>query len=461
MKTKQPVNKNEKYIIEITDMGSEGEGIGKIDGFTIFVPGVLPGEKAEIVIVKVKKAFAYGKVLNILSSSEDRSEPECRYYKTCGGCSLMHLKYDAELKFKAKRIKDCLERIGSFKNIDTPVIHGMEKPYFYRNKAQFPVSYDDKNGLKIGFYSARSHRITDIDKCLIQNKITEEIIEIFRKFIKENNISVYNEETHKGLIRNVVTKTSVNTEDIMVCVVINGNKLPAYEKLIEELIKIKGMKSVLININIEKTNVILGRKTKLLWGDEYIVEKIGDISYKISALSFFQVNTKQTEVICRKALEFAGLSENDEVLDLYCGIGTLSLWFAKEAKKVLGVEIVPEAIKDAKENARINGIENAEFMVSSAEDAAPKLLEKGFKAEVIVVDPPRKGCDESVLNAIVEMSPKKIVYVSCNPSTLARDLKVLEGNGFEIKKIEGVDQFGRTPHVETVCLLSKRLIAEC
>ena len=455
MKEKQPVSKNEKYNIKITDLGYEGEGIGRVNGFTVFVPGLIVGEEAEIVIVKVKKSFAYGKALNIIAPSEDRNTPECRYYKTCGGCSLMHMKYDAELKFKQKRIKDCLERIGGLEDIETPAINGMEEPYFYRNKGQFPLSYDERNGLKIGFYAPRSHRITDLDECLIQHKATKDIIAVFRRFIAEYGISIYDENTHKGLMRTILTKTAVNTDDIMVCAVINGKNLPNSDKLVDMLRKIPGMRSILININTKNTNVVLGGETKLLWGDDYIIEKIGDISYKISALSFFQVNTKQTEVICRKILDFGNFSKDDTVLDLYCGIGTLSLWAAKKAGRVFGVEIVPQAIEDAKENARMNGIENAEFMVSSAEDASPMLLEKGFRPAVVMVDPPRKGCDETVLNAIVKMNPNRIVYVSCNPSTLARDLKKLGEEGYKLEKIEGVDQFGRTGHVECVVLLYK------
>ena len=449
-----PVEKNKDYFMEITDIGNEGEGIGKIDGFTVFVKDALPSEKIKVRITKVNKSFAFGRLMEIIEPSKHRVEPKCPVYKRCGGCSLQHLSYDEQLKFKTKKVKDVLERIGGFENADVNDAIGMENPFHYRNKAQFPVR-EGKNGVEIGFYAPRSHNVIDIESCLIQHPLNDKIIRLIREFIKEENISVYNETTGKGLIRHIVTRIGYVTKEVLICIVINGKSIPKKERLIKKLSEVEGLKGIVLNINTKNTNVILSRETKVLWGQGFITDYIGDVKFEISINSFYQVNPVQTKVLYSKALELAGLTGNENVFDIYCGIGTISLFLAKKAKKVIGVEIVEQAIEDAKRNAKINGITNAEFIAGSAEEVIPKLYEEGITADVVVVDPPRKGCDEAVLDTIIKMQPKRVVYVSCDPSTFARDLKVLCSNGYEKGTAQPVDQFCHSGHVETVCLLSK------
>lgn len=447
-----PVEKNKDYLMEITDIGNEGEGIGKIDGFTVFVKDALPGEKIKVRITKVNKSFAFGRLMEIIEPSEYRVEPECPVYKRCGGCSLQHLSYDEQLKFKTKKVKDVLERIGGFENADVNDAVGMENPFHYRNKAQFPVR-EGKNGVEIGFYAPRSHNVIDIDSCLIQHPLNDKIIRLIREFINEENISVYNENTGKGLIRHIVTRIGYVTKEVLICIVINGKSIPKKEKLIKKLSEVEGLKGIVLNINTKNTNVILSRETKVLWGQGFITDYIGDVKFEISINSFYQVNPVQTKILYSKALELAGLTGNENVFDIYCGIGTISLFLAKKAKKVIGVEIVEQAIEDAKRNAEINGITNAEFIAGSAEEVIPKLYKEGITADVVVVDPPRKGCDEAVLDTIIKMQPEKVVYVSCDPSTFARDLKILCSNGYEKGTAQPVDQFCHSGHVETVVLL--------
>ncbi|MCI1959869.1 MAG: 23S rRNA (uracil(1939)-C(5))-methyltransferase RlmD [Clostridia bacterium] len=450
-----PVEKNKDYFIEINDIGNDGEGIGKINEFTVFVKNVLPGEKVKIKILKVKKHFAYGKVLEILTYSKNRIEPLCQVAKRCGGCTLQHLRYSAQIDFKTKKVYDALTRIGKFNNPDVKKCIGMENPYNYRNKAQYPVG-EYKDGLRIGFYAGRSHEIIDNNNCIIQHKANSKIIEIIRNFIQTENISAYNEETGNGLIRHVMTRIGFYTDEILVCIVINAKRLPKEEKLIENLRKIDGLRGIILNINTEKTNVILGRKNIVIWGRDYITDYIGDVKFNISVRSFYQVNPVQTKVLYETALNYAELNGNENVLDLYCGIGTISLFLAQKAKKVIGVEIVPQAIEDAKKNAQINNIQNAEFICGASEEVVPEIYKKGFKADVIVVDPPRKGCDIEVINTILKMKPKKVVYVSCDPATLSRDLKILCEDSYTISKIQPVDQFCFSTHVETVVLMSRR-----
>ena len=449
-----PVEKNKDYFMEITDIGNEGEGIGKIDGFTVFVKDALPSEKIKVRITKVNKSFAFGRLMEIIEPSKHRVEPKCPVYKRCGGCSLQHLSYDEQLKFKTKKVKDVLERIGGFENADVNDAIGMENPFHYRNKAQFPVR-EGKNGVEIGFYAPRSHNVIDIESCLIQHPLNDKIIRLIREFIREENVSVYNETTGKGLIRHIVTRIGYVTKEVLICIVINGKSIPKKERLIKKLSEVEGLKGIVLNINTKNTNVILSRETKVLWGQGFITDYIGDVKFEISINSFYQVNPVQTKVLYSKALELAGLTGNENVFDIYCGIGTISLFLAKKAKKVIGVEIVEQAIEDAKRNAKINGITNAEFIAGSAEEVIPKLYEEGITADVVVVDPPRKGCDEAVLDTIIKMQPKRVVYVSCDPSTFARDLKVLCSNGYEKGTAQPVDQFCHSGHVETVVLLSK------
>lgn len=450
-----PVEKNKIYEMQIDALGSNGEGIGRIAGYTVFVEGALPGETIRVLIVKVKKNYGYGKLMEILEVSPERREPMCPVAKQCGGCQLQHLSYKAELAYKTREVKDVMERIGGIKGVEVKPALGMENPWRYRNKAQFPVGRG-KNGCAIGFYAKRSHRIVDTEKCFLQNECNDEIIGIVRTFLNEFHIPLYDEEKHKGLVRHILTRIGRNSGEIMVCIVINGKKLPNSDILVERLKAVEGVVSIVLNVNKEKTNVILGQKIIALWGKDTITDSIDGIAFEISPLSFYQVNPVQTEVLYGKAVELADLKGDETVLDLYCGIGTISLFFARKAKKVFGVEIVPEAIADAKKNAARNGITNVEFAVGAAEEVIPRLYEEeGITADIVVVDPPRKGCDEKLLETILRISPEKIVYVSCNPSTWARDLVVLKEGGYALKEVQPVDQFSHSVHVETVVLMSK------
>lgn len=449
--------KNEYYTLKITDTGSNGEGIGKLDGFTVFVENAAAGDLIKIKMLKVKKNYGYGKLIEIIEPSPIRQTPVCSAYPRCGGCNLQHIKYENQLEIKTKMVKDNLERIGGFKNIEVPLAKGMQEPYFYRNKAQLPVGKIN-NETAIGFFAKKSHNIINIDKCYIQHPINTKIIKLVREFIEENNIAVYNEENHTGIIRHILTRTGHKTDEIIIMIVINTKKLPLKEKLIEKLIQLDGIKGIVININREKTNVILGDSTEVIWGDGFITDYIGNLKFEISPLSFYQVNPVQTKLLYEEVLNFANLdNKNQIVIDAYCGIGTISLFLAQKAKKVYGVEIIEEAINDANKNAQLNNITNAEFIVGKSEEVIPKLYkENNIKADVIVVDPPRKGCDEELLKVICEMKPEKVVYVSCDSATLARDLKFLCENDFKLEKVQPFDLFCMTTHVETVCLLSKK-----
>lgn len=474
--------KDDLITLVIEDMGVDGEGIGKIDGFTFFVKDAIVGDQVEAKVIKVKKGYAYARLMNMIEASTHRTEPGCPYHRQCGGCQIQALDYQTQLSFKANKVKNNLLRIGGFPEalidkVMEPVV-GMEKPYHYRNKAQFPIGAD-KNGEPItGFYAGRTHVIIPNTDCALgvsENKI---ILEMILDYMKQYKITPYIETTGKGLIRHVLIRKGFTTGEIMVCLVINGDKLPQEEKLVTALRKVEGMTSISININKEKTNVIMGRTCRTIWGNDTITDvihmrsmedinagndKITDnkntdgIMFKISPLSFYQVNPIQTEKLYSLALEYAGLTGNETVWDLYCGIGTISLFMAKKAKHVYGIEIVEQAIKDARENAKRNQIENATFYVGKAEEVLPELYEKeGIYADVICVDPPRKGCDEACLATMIKMAPKRIVYVSCDSATLARDLKYLCANGYELKKVRPVDQFAHTVHIENVCLLAKR-----
>ena len=452
------LKKNDIVKVTIDDIGNEGEGIGKVDGFPLFIKDATIGDVIEAKVIKVKKSYGYARVENILTPSKDRVELKCPVARQCGGCSIQHLSYEKQLEYKQNKVKNCLERIGGFLGIEEKMepILGMEEPWYYRNKAQFPVGLGKDGSITTGFYAGRTHSIIDNTHCYIQAKINEQLLEIIKEFLMENKIEPYNEETHTGLVRHILTRVGFVTGEIMVCIILNGTKLPNAEQLVERLIKVAGMTSISININQEKTNKILGKKVKTLWGKDTITDYIGDVKYQISPLSFYQVNPIQTKVLYGKALEYADLKGEETVWDLYCGIGTISLFLAQKAKKVYGVEIIPEAIEDAKKNAQLNHMENVEFFVGKAEDVLPEQYEKNkVYAEVIVVDPPRKGCDETLLNTMIAMSPKRIVYVSCDPATLARDLKILCGNGYEIERVQVVDQFAHTAHVESVVLLTR------
>ena len=455
--------KNDVLTVKIEDMGHDGEGIGKCDGYTLFVKDTVIGDLAEVKVIKAKKNYGYARLMRLIKPSEHRVEPICPVARPCGGCQLQMLDYAEQLRFKEKKIAENLQRIGGMTEIPMEPIVGMETPFRYRNKAQFPIG-QDKNGKRItGFYAGRTHQIMENRNCYLGVEQNEEILNRVLTWMEENRVSAYNEETGKGLVRHVLIRFGFTTKEIMVCLVVNGKKLPAEEKLIRSLTELKGMTSISLSVNRERTNVIMGKEIHCLWGQSYITDYIGNVKYQISPLSFYQVNPAQTEKLYGLALEYAGLTGNETVWDLYCGIGTISLFLAQKAKKVYGVEIVPEAIADAKNNAKINQIENAEFFVGKSEEILPSYYEQYAKdhpgeqahADVIVVDPPRKGCEENLLHTMASMQPDRIVYVSCDSATLARDVKVLGELGYEVKKVRGVDQFPMTCHVETVVLLSK------
>ena len=448
--------KNDLVTLEIEDCGIDGEGIGKADGFTVFVKDAVIGDTVTAKIIKAKKNYGYGRLMEVLKPSPYRVEPKCEFARQCGGCQLQALSYDQQLVFKTNKVKGHLERIGGFTDIPMEPIIGMDELFHYRNKAQFPVGRNKEGKIVTGFYAGRTHNIIENRDCALGVAENKEVLDRVIAHMEKYGIEPYNEATGKGLVRHVLIRYGYFTKEVMVCLILNGNKLPKEEQLVKSLCEIPGMTSITINVNKKHSNVILGEEIRLLWGQEYITDRIGDISYQISPLSFYQVNPMQTQKLYAKALEYADLHGQETVWDLYCGIGTISLFLAQKAKFVRGVEIVPAAIENAKENAKLNGLENTEFFVGKAEEVLPREYKKnGVYADVIVVDPPRKGCDETLLETMVEMNPERIVYVSCDSATLARDLKYLCERGYELRKVCPVDQFGMTVHVETVVLLSK------
>ncbi len=512
------VEKNKNYEIDITGMTHEGQGVGRIDGLAVFTDGVIEGERAQIRIIKLNKTYAVGKLISIINPSPARIEPFCSEYKRCGGCSLQHMDYGAQLAFKTKLVRDNLERLGGLKDVLVHDTLGMSNPLNYRNKAQYPVAVSGEN-IVTGFYAARSHDVIDSEECGIQDTVSNSIRMIVRQFIIDKRIPVYNEATGKGLIRHIVTRVGFHTGEVMVVLVVNGGALPggAAEELVKRLTgadltqgwgsktdaavsggiinapktqdkpdssntpakpespdttvidaantaeanivhgtRSPAVKSIYLNINKERTNVILGTENILLYGSETITDSIGKYSFMISPHSFFQVNPVQTEVLYSKALEYAGLTGSETVFDLYCGIGTISLFLSDKARKVYGVEVVEAAIDDARKNASLNGIKNTEFIAGEAEKVVPELYSRGVRADVVVLDPPRKGCEESLLSLLAEMQPERIVYVSCNPATLARDLKHLDSRSYKAVEAQPVDMFPWTGHVETVVLMSRQ-----
>ena len=449
--------KNDIVTLDIEDCGVDGEGIGKADGFTVFVKDAVIGDRVTAKIMKAKKNYGYGRLMEILKPSPYRAEPKCAFARQCGGCQLQALSYEQQLAFKEKKVRGHLERIGGFTELPMEPIIGMDEPYHYRNKAQFPVGKNKEGRIITGFYAGRTHTIIENRDCALGVSQNKEVLDRVIAHMEAYGIEPYNEETGKGLVRHILIRYGFFTGEVMVCLVLNGSSIPQKETLIEHLLEIPGMTSITINVNKKRSNVILGEEIRLLWGKPYITDKIGDISYQISPLSFFQVNPLQTGKLYSKALEYADLHGEETVWDLYCGIGTISLFLAQKAKFVRGVEIIPAAIENANDNARLNGIENVEFFVGKAEEVLPAEYKKnGIYADVIVVDPPRKGCEESLLATMIEMQPKRIVYVSCDSATLARDLKYLCERGYELRKVCPVDQFGGTVHVETVVLLSHK-----
>ena len=449
--------KNDIVTLEIVDCGTDGEGIGKADGFTVFVKDAVIGDTIMAKIMKAKKNYGYGRLMEILKPSPYRVEPVCLSARQCGGCQLQAVSYEEQKVFKEKKLRGHLERIGGFTEFPMEPLIGMDNPYHYRNKAQFPVGRNKEGRIVTGFYAGRTHAIIENRDCALGIPQNKDVLDRVIAHMEKYNIAPYDEATGKGLVRHIFVRYGFFTGELMVCLIINGQDLPHQRELVEKLCEIPGMTSISLNMNKKRSNVILGDKVKTIWGEDYITDKIGDISYEISPLSFFQVNPKQTWKLYSKALEYADLHGEETVWDLYCGIGTISLFLAQKAKFVHGVEIVPAAIEDAKRNAQINHIENVEFFVGKAEEVLPREYEKnGVYADVIVVDPPRKGCDEMLLKTILKMQPKRVVYVSCDSATLARDLRFLCDNGYELKKVCGVDQFPQTVHVETVVLLSHK-----
>ena len=466
------MQKNEVVKVKIEDIGVGGEGIGKVDGYTLFIKDAIIGDVVEAKVMKAKKNYGYARLMNVLTPSEDRvEEVVCPMARKCGGCQIQEMKYPAQLAFKESKVRGNLERIGEvpgelLDQIMHPVV-GMDEegmqPFRYRNKAQFPIGTDKDGRVTAGFYAGRTHSIIGNTDCVLGVEVNEEILNCILDFMEEFEIPAYDEVKHKGLVRHVLLRYGFKTDEIMVCLVINGKTIPHCHDLVGRLRQIPGMTSITLSSNTEKTNVIMGDTIRLLWGQEFITDYIGEIKYQISPLSFYQVNPVQTEKLYGLALDYAGLTGNETVWDLYCGIGTISLFLAKKAKQVYGVEIIPQAIDDAKNNAKINDITNAEFYVGKAEEVLPEYYKEYEKthngekahADVIVVDPPRKGCEESLLQTIVDMQPEKVVYVSCDSATLARDVKFLRANGYELKDVTPVDQFPHTVHVETVVLLSK------
>ncbi len=477
-------SKNDIVTVKIGDIGTEGEGIGKLEGFTLFVKDAVMGDVVEARLVKVKKNYAYARLEKVLTSSPLRVKPVCPYHKQCGGCQIQAMSYEAQLQFKENKVKNNLVRIGGFdqlfiESVMEPVV-GMEQPWHYRNKAQFPVGTDKDGRIITGFYAGRTHSIIANTDCALGVEENEPILQKVLAYMQNEKVSAYDETTGQGLVRHILIRKGFTSGEIMVCLVINGKSLPKEDRLVSTLREIPGMTSIWLNYNTKNTNVIMGTEGRVLWGQNTItdvihrrsIEEINSgkdclrydskenapqgITFAISPLSFYQVNPIQTEKLYSLALEYAGLTGEETVWDLYCGIGTISLFMAQCAKEVHGVEIVPQAIEDARKNAECNHIENATFYVGKAEEVLPRLYEEEhIFADVICVDPPRKGCDEACLNTIIKMAPKRIVYVSCDSATLARDLKYLCENGYEIRKVRAVDQFGQTVHTETVCLLSK------
>ena len=466
------MQKNELVKVKIEDIGVGGEGIGKVDGYTLFIKDTIIGDVVEAKVMKAKKNYGYARLMNVLTPSEDRvEEVVCPMARKCGGCQIQEMKYPAQLAFKESKVRGNLERIGEvpgelLDQIMHPIV-GMDgegmQPFRYRNKAQFPIGTDKDGRVTAGFYAGRTHSIIGNTDCVLGVEVNEEILNCILDFMEEFEIPAYDEVKHKGLVRHVLLRYGFKTDEIMVCLVINGKTIPHCHDLVGRLRQIPGMTSITLSSNTAKTNVIMGDTIRLLWGQEFITDYIGEIKYQISPLSFYQVNPVQTEKLYGLALDYAGLTGNETVWDLYCGIGTISLFLAKKAKQVYGVEIVPQAIDDARNNAKINDITNAEFYVGKAEEVLPEYYKEYEKthngetahADVIVVDPPRKGCEESLLQTIVDMQPEKVVYVSCDSATLARDVKFLRAKGYELKDVTPVDQFPHTVHVETVVLLSK------
>ena len=458
------MKKNDVATVEVTDIGIGGEGIGKVDGYTLFIKDAVIGDTVEVKVMKAKKNYGYARLMRIVKESAFRVSARCPEARRCGGCQIQEMDYRKQLEFKNTKVRNNLIRLGSVEEelldqIMEPVA-GMEEPFRYRNKAQFPIGVDKEGNLIAGFYAGRTHQIIPVPNrdCVLGVPENKVILDQILDYMREEKISAYDEKNHSGLVRHILTRIGFTTGEIMVCLIVNGTKkqLKHIDKLVDDLKTIEGMTSIIVNTNTDKTNKILGLRCETVWGQDYIEDYIGNIKYQIGPLSFYQVNPQQTKVLYSKALEYAELKGQELVWDLYCGIGTISLFLAQKAKQVYGVEIIKEAIDDARRNAALNHMDNVEFFVGKAEEVVPAQYEKtGIHPDVIVVDPPRKGCDAILLNTMLDMAPKRIVYVSCDPATLARDLKILCEEKYTLEKVSVVDQFSHSVHVESVCALKR------
>ena len=449
-----PVQKNKEYIVDIIDNGFEGEGIAKIENFAIFIDGAIKGEKCRILIVKITSSHAFGKLLEVIEPSEFRCQPDCDSYKRCGGCNLRHIEYEETLNIKAQKVQNLVNKTLS-NSIDVYKTLGMGNPYNYRNKAQYPVGINKDGEIVMGVFAKRTHEIIPLNECYIQKEISYEIAKFIIDYMKENGISVYNEETQKGLVRHIVTKVGVQTNEIMCIIVINGKEIPNEKDLTDKIIQnFPEVKSIVKNINTRNTNIIMGEKNVNLYGDGYITDILGDYTFKISPMSFYQVNPVQAEALYNIAIEKANITKNDVVYDLYCGIGTIGIFASKFAKKVYGIELVKQAIDDANANANLNNIDNIEFICGDVEEAFDRLIKKEkVKPSVVIVDPPRRGLDNNTIENIMQLNVERVIYISCNPATMVRDLHLMEEK-YEVKEIQPVDMFPFTSHVECCSMLS-------
>ena len=449
------VNRNDRLIVSVEDLTHDGSGVTKVEGYPLFIPGALPDERVEIEVTKTLKKYGFAKLLNVKQASHDRVDPPCHVFPECGGCQLQHLSYEGQLLRKRKTVRDVIDRIAKLPHVPVHPVKGMENPWRYRNKSQIPFGERDGEVIS-GFFRSRTHHIVDTDVCIIQSIEADHLMTALKREMDVLGIQAYDEKTHKGMLRHLIVRKGRATNEIMVVFVTRKKKFPQKEAVVE-LVKhvIPEVTSIIQNVNDKKTNVIFGEETIVLHGKPFIVDSIGDIDFEISARSFYQLNPEQTEVLYGQALEYAQLTGNESVIDAYCGIGTISLFLAQKAKEVYGVEIVPQAIEDAKRNAELNGIDNAYFEAGPAEVVIPNWYAEGKRFDVLVVDPPRKGCDEKLLNTILEYKPKRIVYVSCNPATLARDLRILEDGGYRTQEVQPVDMFPQSSHVECVSLLQR------
>lgn len=449
------VNKNEQLEVKIEDVTHDGAGVAKVDGYPLFIPNALPGETVRVRVVKTLKKYGFAKLLDIIEKSPDRVEAPCAVYPACGGCQIQHISYSAQLAQKQKTVRNVIDRIAKLPDVPVHPVKGMDDPWRYRNKSQIP--FDTEDGKVVaGFYKSKTHQIVDTDVCLIQTTEADDVMAMLKRKLQQLGIETYDEKTHTGMLRHVVVRKARQTGQVMVVLVTRHKKFPQKEAVVKAIcMELPNVTSIMQNVNTKDTNVIMGDETICLYGESVIIDKIGDTAFEISARSFYQVNPVQTEVLYSQALEYAGLTGSETVIDAYCGIGTISLFLAKQAKEVYGVEIVPQAIEDAKRNAELNGIDNAHFEAGAAEEVIPKWYKEGKRFDVLMVDPPRKGCDEKLLETIIAYKPKKVVYVSCNPGTLARDLRILEDGGYRTKEVQPVDMFPHSGHVECVVLMSR------